>query len=118
MHTGKKMENITLTIPEELKKEKKWLKEMKEASIKPFTKQATDFAGRPIPNTEALPSEVTYPYPEMRGNYNAELVLKRKQEEEELEKKKKKEEKLAETKKESEKQNSDFRFCDYPACID
>ncbi len=65
----------------------------KPAKLKSFTKTSSDFAGRPLPDTNALPQEqtFTYPYPDgdrVDKNYNAGNTLKQKEIERETEKKK------------------------------
>jgi len=63
---------------------KKILAKIREAQS--MLKKATDFAGRPLPDSNGLPQEqtFTYPYPDGRlqdSNYNAEPTLQKKKEE-------------------------------------
>ena len=70
---------------------------LKIAELEGTTKLATDFAGRPLADGPALPSETLSPYSMPHNNYNAEETLKRKELEEKVKKLKEMSNKYKET---------------------
>jgi tRNA nucleotidyltransferase/poly(A) polymerase len=72
---------------------------LKMAELEGTAKLAADFAGRPLADGPALPSEILSPYSMPHNNYNAEETLKRKELEEKVKKLKEMSNKYKETQK-------------------